>query len=91
MRLTEYLHFLNREDLPVNSNKAYESSDYSHFSAPVWARRVRYVSQSNSKGKKISLCMHCKEDREEKMYTQHICIKCRRKWERNPYLSRRNK
>jgi len=89
MRLSEYIHYLNRDDLPVNSAKAYNSSEYSHFSAPVWARRARYVFQNQKKGKNVMLCMHCKENEESKMYNQYICKKCRVKWEENPHLSRK--
>ena len=86
MRLTEYIHYLNRKDLRLNSAKELE---YTHFGCPLWARRVRYVLRRNMKGIKTMLCMHCKENEESKMYNQYICKKCRRKWEENPYLSRK--
>ena len=37
---------------------------------------------------KTNKCIHCKERREDNMYNEYICKECRKKWEKNPYLTR---
>jgi hypothetical protein len=50
MRLTEYFHFLKRDDIGMAQNP--KERDYTHFRPNVFHKRQRYYYQCMIKGKK---------------------------------------
>ena len=49
MRITEYIHYLNRTDIGMTSDPNPE--DYSHFTPWTKDKRARYLHQCKLKGK----------------------------------------
>ena len=49
MRLTEYIHWLNRDDIGVAANQ--KNDDYTHLYVSMLDKRARYVYQCKLKGK----------------------------------------
>ena len=49
MRLTEYIHYLNRTDIGMTSDP--EPEDYSHFTPWNKDKRARYLYQCKLRGK----------------------------------------
>ena len=62
MRLTEYIDFLNREDIgmahspkswiPADSHEEAQVGDYTHFTPFTQHKRARYLHQCHLKGRK---------------------------------------
>ena len=50
MRLTEYMHYLTRDDIGLGQNP--KLNDYTHYIPSVENKRERYLYQCRRKGKK---------------------------------------
>tara|TARA_Y100001963_G_scaffold141520_1_gene209822 strand:- start:509 stop:670 length:162 start_codon:yes stop_codon:yes gene_type:complete len=50
MRLTEYMHFINRMDIGISENPGH--SDYNHITLSYRQKRARYLLQCRVRGKK---------------------------------------
>ena len=50
MRVTEYIHFLTRDDIGLGQNP--KKNDYTHFTPKMINKRERYLYQCKIRGKK---------------------------------------
>ncbi len=50
MRLSEHIHFLNRNDIGLGQNP--KSNDYTHYTPNTENKRERYLYQCMLKGRK---------------------------------------
>tara|TARA_R100000808_G_C2147789_1_gene155830 strand:- start:1272 stop:1433 length:162 start_codon:yes stop_codon:yes gene_type:complete len=49
MRLSEFIHFVTRDDIGMAQNP--KNNDYTHFTAKMKDKRQRYLYQCKLKGK----------------------------------------